>query len=129
MPELFIDHMRRKGPLFHNPTGKTRKFVDDSNRAIAEEAKQRILMRLSTVLKNPTGDYESDIQISPVMDDFAVNDNQSVKGGWLEGISPRNKTTRFKGYHVFRTVRLAIERELPHILRPHIQKLMQDLNG
>ena len=129
MPEFYVNHVRRKGPLFANPTERVERFLIDSQRAIAEETKARVLRRLSIVLRNPTGDYESNIQVTRVANDFAVNDNKSVKGGWLEGISSRNKVTSFKGYHTFRTVSRAIERELPVLLRPHVQRLITELNG
>lgn len=128
MPTFYVDHVKRKGPLFQNPEGKTRQFLVDSQRGIAEESKQRILMRLSSVLREPTGRYQSGIEVTPMANDFAVHDNEPY-GGWLEGIDRRNSVNGFPGYHTFRIVRRAIERELPVLLRPYVQKMIRNLGG
>jgi hypothetical protein len=79
------------------------------NAALAEVAdytKYEINMELDRVLQNPTGYYESQIRSERISATaYSVNDGNVIYGPWLEGISNRNQTTRFKGYATFRRVK------------------------
>jgi hypothetical protein len=106
----------RIGPLFD---GRARVAVHEAlneiKAAVAKRTYDLVQVRLETVLQNPTGYYQSRIRISPAPDGLSVNDDQVIYGPWLEGTSSRNKTTRFKGYHTFRTVTQQVQREVPVI--------------
>lgn len=80
--------------------------LDGALAEVADYTKYEVNMQLSEVLQNPTGYYESQIRserISPEM--YSINDSNVIYGPWLEGISHRNQTTRFKGYSTFRIVK------------------------
>jgi len=73
---------------------------------VADYTKYEILTQLDSVLQNPTGYYESQIKAERVSAEaFSVNDSNVIYGPWLEGLSSRNQTTRFKGYSTFRIVK------------------------
>jgi hypothetical protein len=73
---------------------------------VADYTKFEVLMQLDSVLQNPTGYYESQVRSEPLDEyNYSVNDGNVIYGPWLEGLSSRNQTTRFKGYGTFRIVK------------------------
>lgn len=73
---------------------------------VADYALHEVSMELIAVLQHPTGYYESQVtkeRRGPGV--ISVNDGGVIYGPWLEGVSSRNETTRFKGYATFRRMR------------------------
>jgi hypothetical protein len=58
-----------------------------------------------------------------------IDDSQIIYGPWLEGISSRNQTTRFKGYASFRWATGQIGKRAVPVLRAHVDQLIRELNG
>lgn len=117
-----------KGPLF-NATAKSETHtmclaIEDG---VGREAKALVLQRLGAVLKNPTGFYESQIEVDRFSDESVVTDQGVVYGPWLEGIGSRNKDTRFKGYQTFRRVSQMLAARAGHtaniVAQPYIRRL------
>jgi hypothetical protein len=80
--------------------------LDTALAEVADYTKYEVSMELSEVLQHPTGYYESQIRSERVSAEaFSINDSGVVYGPWLEGISSRNQSTRFKGYATFRRVK------------------------
>src|SRR6266568_2625555 len=50
-------------------------------------------------------------------------------GPWLEGVSKRNRSTRFKGYHLFRLTRDELQRRAPGIAEAELQKYIGEMGG
>lgn len=48
---------------------------------------------------------------------------------WLEGTSQRNQGSKFHGYHLFRTTRLALSKIAPAIGQAELDKLMPAIGG
>lgn len=104
--------------------------------AALTEAKERVAQvgfdlvhqRLQRVLRNPTGYYESRVAIERSGDNFKITDSNVIYGPWLEGTGSRNQTSRFKGYHTFRTIQNRLNREKSAIIAPVFDKLVRDLN-
>lgn len=82
-----------------------------------------------SVFKNPTGYYESRTVAKVSGDPFMVWDSDVVYGPWLEGVSRRNATTRFKGYHSFRRATGQIQRDVPRVVAPVLNRLVGQLNA
>lgn len=80
---------------------------DDLGQLVYDEVKKR----LGTVLVNPTGYYESRVQVDNSRGTSVVSDGGVIYGPWLEGTSSRNGRSRFKGYATFRKATQAVERE------------------
>lgn len=73
---------------------------------VASYTQHEVSMELMQVLQHPTGYYESRIKTDRVSaEQYSINDSQVIYGPWLEGVSSRNASTRFKGYATFRRVR------------------------
>ena len=50
-------------------------------------------------------------------------------GPWLEGTSKRNSSTRFKGYHLFRQTRQALQKLAPEIGQAELDKVIGRIGG
>jgi hypothetical protein len=131
MPKFNVDtKISIKGPVFQNPTAKIARFMLQAEKVVAEEGVNMVLNRLSQVLRNPTGYYESKIQTDLVNEHWEVNDTRRVLyGPWLEGTGSRNAITRFKGYRTFRIVKQDLDRKVPTLIRPVIRDMLMDLGG
>ena len=57
-----------------------------------------------------------------------IDDSGVEYGPWLEGVSSRNETTRFKGYHSFRRVGQSLEKDAGKVLKAHMDKAIKELN-
>lgn len=120
--------MTREGPVFRPSEvrawfGRTCREAED---AVAEYALWRVKSYNAADFKNPTGRYRRHLRIVR-RGAIEVNDSNSVYGPWLEGTGSRNRTTRFKGYHHWRRMRLDVERAAPRltneIVRRNISRL------
>lgn len=79
--------------------------------------------------KASTGHYRRNVHGRVQGLQGVIDDGKVVYGPWLEGISSRNATTRFKGYASFRRVGQWLDRQTPKVLRRHIGRLVRELNG
>lgn len=104
--------LERKGPVAE---GKGPKIVSlmcsDIEDDIGQQVYDAVRSRLSQVLVNPTGYYESRVKIERANDGATVTDSGVIYGPWLEGTSSRNGRSKFKGYGTFRRVTQEINAE------------------
>lgn len=132
MPGFEIEYdVRKKGPIFKNPTPAIARMLNEVEEAMAEFGKAYVLHRLNQVLKNPSGRYESKIMIDRSTSDLSVTDSRTVVyGPWLEGTGSMNyPNTRFKGYRTFRNARQEVERRSKEIAQPVIARFIAQMNG
>lgn len=54
-----------------------------------------------------------------------IHDSNVVYGPWLEGVSARNQSTRFKGYAAFRRSRQQVERLKDGIAAKHVRAALE----
>jgi hypothetical protein len=74
-------------------------------------------------------DEQSEIVTSTLQyGDILVHD-PVVYGPWLEGTSKRNRSTRFKGYHLWRLTRQRVQERAPEIAQAKIPELIAKLDG
>ena len=121
----------QKGAIFDAATTRrgAQRMVIQINDAIAVQGVKMVRARLKRVLQNPTGFYESRIAVDRREIYRGVWDQRVLYGGWLEGVDPRNKTTRFKGYRTFRTVKQQLDAESTKIAAPLVAKFIAEMNG
>lgn len=107
----FVVHSR--GPVFDGRAlASVRGFEAEWRYQVAETGKRMVLETLGEVLQNPTGYYESQVQVEARANYVdVVTDGGVIYGPWLEGTSSRNQTTRFKGYGTFRKVKERLDKE------------------
>ncbi len=50
-------------------------------------------------------------------------------GPWLEGVTRRNESTGFRGYHLFRKTRQELQRRAPEIGQRELDKILPRIGG
>ncbi len=130
MAELSVE-VDFEGPLFDGSAQRAMPtIVDDVSRVLGEEGKRRVLIGLDATLRRPTGAYRSRISLyGPVAGQARVHDRNGIYGPWLEGTGSRNRTTRFKGYHNFRTATQQLQTAAPHLAAEVISRHLGELGG
>lgn len=94
---------------------------------VAQEAYDEVRKRLGMVLQHPTGHYLSRVMVSNQSSTLVITDGGVVYGPWLEGTSSRNNSTRFKGYHTFRTVLQSMDKKAEAIANDAISGAVKNL--
>jgi hypothetical protein len=120
MPGLEIEaYVRAEGPVWRRLINRKMDLASEEiSKQLAEKGKELVLGHLAAVLVNPTGYYESQIDIEPVGVGYRVSDSDVIYGNWLEGTESRNKPRPgFPGYHTFQTVKDQLEEEAPRTAR------------
>lgn len=126
---MFSAFIRKVGPFFDFRARRAvKRALQESQHDIAGRGVDLVLLRLGTVLREPTGYYESEIQTERVGGEIAVTDGDVIYGPWLEGVGSRNRTTRFKGYFTFRLVHQQLEREAGGITERVFVKYTREMN-
>jgi len=131
MPNFRINvDMKQKGALFNASQTKAAaaRAVIAVNEAIAQEGVNRITIRLGQVLMHPTGFYKSRIAIDRRSIYRGITDSNVIYGGWLEGVTSRNRISRFKCYHTFRDIRQGLAADKVKIAQPVINALIKELS-
>ncbi len=124
----FSATLTTRGRLFtHGAFSSVRNAEESVVASATEEGAERVRRRLRVVLKNPTGYYESNVVPRQDGRHGAVTDSGIVYGPWLEGVSPRNAATRFKGYYTFRRIQQELEPDVPRIVNKDVQQLVREL--
>lgn len=99
------------------------------NDGISEEGVRRVIERNESLFQNPTGYYNSRVVVDRRTQYRGITDQGVVYGGWLEGVTERNRTTRFKGYWTFRVVAASLNRDALQLVEPILNDLLTELNG
>jgi hypothetical protein len=131
MPEFRVNmDIKQKGQIFNASASKAQaaRMVIEVNEGLAKEGVARIRAYLWRRYKHPTGYYNSNIVVSTRQTYRGITDNKVVYGGWLEGVSSRNKTTRFKGYRAFRTIKEELNRDKAKLAQPFVDAFIKKMN-
>lgn len=121
--------MTMKGPVLQ---GRGPALVEAARpliaEAVADDLMSLIRTDLRSVLRNPTGRFQSQAPaMRRVGDDIAVDDGGVVYGPWLEGVGSRNARSRFKGYSTFRRMRQVAQGRVTTVASPVVADLVRRL--
>jgi hypothetical protein len=114
-------------PKWDKAASRVADAVEDSGKDVAQEAYDEVRKRLNMVLQNPTGRYESRVQVSNQSNSLVISDGGIVYGPWLEGTSSRNNSSRFKGYRTFRQVLTKMDKKAEQIAEQSIAQAVKTL--
>lgn len=97
-------------------------------------ATEAVHHNLDRSIKHPTPYYETQISLSRTQvhgytTETTVTDRGVIYGPWLEGISSRNQSSRFKGYAAFRRAGDKTEQVVPDLTDPILQRYIDRMNG
>lgn len=126
------DDVEFHGPWFDDAVYEEamRRFQRDASMDIADEGVRAVRVRLSTVLKHPTGRYEASIRAREQPFDTAKIDGDSlIYSRWLEGTGSRNfPVTRFRGYHTFELVTPDLQAHAAGLAGPSFERFIEEIN-
>lgn len=129
MPEMQIK-VDFSGPFFR--AGLPAEKIDQAfRRATAEmvaEGETDVAMQLYPGHGLVTGHYRRSIH-GDVIDSRhgVIHDSRVIYGPWLEGVSSRNQTTRFKGYAMFRNAFQRLQRKAQSIADKHFERAVKEM--
>lgn len=116
------------GPIF---TGQAQAavdaYIDAAEDAVATEGVNEVQRILGSVLRNPTGFYESRIQTGRQREDMAVTDGGVIYGAWLES-GAYTPPTRFRGYGHFRQATQRLQARADRIAQSVIGPFIDRMN-
>jgi len=117
-------NVRLKGPTVEGlAQPMLQATLDAALKEVASYTQYEVSMELIRVLQHPTGYYESQVSTERVSAEvYSINDSNVIYGPWLEGISSRNQTTRFKGYATFRRVKNRMAQKAGDIIEAAVSR-------
>ena len=108
MAKLLDVRISTRGSMFREHAPQlVRSEMTDYQKRIGLVGQRLIRKRFKSLVQHPTGHYESRIDYRVVTRNVGaayteLHDSGVIYGPWLEGISRRNRVSRFKGYASFR---------------------------
>lgn len=126
----------RYGPIFD---GRAQVAVKEFEAAVTREAAEigRDWIRIAAMAmdksgRGGTGRAAAGVLLNPIPDGWRIF-GAMVKGQvwwpWLEGDSRRNLSTRFRGYHAFRTAKFKLQRTVPAIAELKMAEYLPQMGG
>lgn len=114
-------------------TGNPDRVVQEALAYALTQAGQTAVEHVHRILDqrimHPTPYYETQITLDHPPGHVRVHDRDVPYGPWLEGISPRNTRSRFKGYHQFRETQEWLQPRLQGIAESAIARYVARLEG
>jgi len=132
MPAFRVNvKVEHKGAVFNASATKAagQRMTTRINDTLAQIGVDRIKDRLRQVLQNPTGYYQSRITVDRRSQARLITDGGVIYGGWLEGVSSRNRATRFKGYRTFRIVQQQLAKDKAALAQPYVDQYVREMNS
>jgi hypothetical protein len=121
---------KTSGPLFN---GSARRIIADLGRDATQAVGQAVIselhFKMDRSFKNPTPYYETQVVMDRSADSIQIHDRGVVYGPWLEGTSSRNRTTRFKGYMIWRRTFQEINAKVDSIISQVVDRQVRRLRG
>ncbi len=117
------------GPWFDGQVpGLVTQMLDEIKYQISSQVLADWMLHMDQSFKSPTPYYETQAMVQRVSEDWVVHDRGLTYGPWLEGLSTRNDTTRFKGYASLRRAVQSVTRHkagqiVARIVRNHVGRM------
>ena len=121
---------RVSGPLFDGRAkAAVIRWLDASKKDVAQIAVDSLHAQTMNRSGRATGRYQSEIVQNRVSyGDVRISD-PLIYGPWLEGTSERNRSTRFKGYHLWRKARLKARRDSLEVTQRKLDEFIGEMGG
>lgn len=123
-----MSDIKYSGPLFDSADMILSIWGDELAAEMGRDGLAEISKIMDQSFKNPTPYYETQVMYEPFNGGGMIHDRGIVYGPWLEGVSARNATSRFKGYHMFRRTKQYLQ-ERPATLERLERILIDRLGG
>ena len=100
------------GPLV---SGKLAKGIEDARKSVEQDLGDRAVYlvqdAMSRSIRHRTGHLERAVRSTMRQGSLVVTADSVVYSAWIEGVSSRNKSSRFKGYANFRKATHRLQQE------------------
>lgn len=104
-------HVKTSGPMFDGRAERAlQDFIRDFAEGYADDVNAELQNRFRQSFKHSTGRYESQVRTRRLGRGVSGVTSNSPYGAWLEGASPRNRKSTFKGYRSFGLTAAKMER-------------------
>jgi len=122
--------VKQRGVIFNaaESSALRRRLIANVNSDMADSAVRRIRQQLRRVVRQWTGNYAAHVITDRRHTTTMVWDQNIIYGDWLEGTSPRNRRTRFKGYQTFAIVRARLDKDSLQVTRRSVDRYIKDMN-
>jgi len=117
------------GPWFQRRGAVVHDFMREAREEVAQQAFADVHEFLNAQIVHPTPYYETQIMRDHDGDKELVHDRGIIYGPWLEGVSTRNRATRFRGYASFRKATQKVEAKVPYLVDAALRRLIARLTG
>jgi hypothetical protein len=120
------------GPIF---SGQDRPIIraafKDAKQTLAKWGQDQVQALARKKPKHPKGRFADSITIFDYKKGLTIAPDypQVLYGPWLEGVSARNETTRFKGYRMFKLVRGRMKKQMTELVQGRFARAVDELNG
>lgn len=113
------------GPLFNGMAeAAVGAMVEEIQNVLGSQGLANVQQFLDQSIQHPTPYYETQITVQRQANDVVVHDRGIAYGPWLEGVSERNRATRFKGYHAFRRATDELRRQAPALVEHVVRRAL-----
>lgn len=118
------------GPLFSGVMAAAADdMLGDVVEAVAEVAKKRQVEIDQASFRNPTPYYWTQVRTSyPAFLTAVVDDNGVIYGRWLEGVSPANARSKFKGYRMWARTFAEVDAKAVQLAAGAVEKFMRRMD-
>lgn len=104
-------------------------WLDESKKKTADYAVRQLKAVGMDKTGRATGHYQAEIRTSLLSYNDVLISDPVVYGPWLEGSSERNRSTRFKGYRLWRKARDAARQAAPGIAESLLPPYLERIGG
>lgn len=125
---------RVSGPLVNGDAEKAAEdWAKNTTQALADKGVELLKAFPMTKTGRARGGFEGalkTVRISPTETRIpGPTERGVVWAPWLEGVSKRNDSTSFGGYHLFRKTRLQLQKMAPDIAQAELEKVLPRMGG
>ena len=122
-----------RGPLASGDAGRAlRDWAENTARVLGGQGADLLRAVPMNKTGRATGAFAANLHVlqsGPVARIPAPMIRGVTWGPWLEGVSSRNSSTRFRGYHLFRHARQELRRRAPEVGQRELEKIMPRIGG
>ena len=119
-----------RGPIFRLGAGPVRQAISDSIEELVGLGEREVKLQLYSGHGLISGHLKRSIFGERLSSRHGIiHDSKVEYGPWIEGTSSRNKTTRFKGYQMFKRARQKLQRIKGDVVKRQVAKAVRRLGG
>ena len=104
-------------------------WIDETKKQTADYALRQLQAVRMDKTGRATGHYQEMIRTTFLSYNDVLLSDPVVYGPWLEGVSERNRSTRFKGYKLWRLAKQATAQQAPKIAEDLFPRYAERIGG